>query len=238
MMMRLLTVGVGAIAVLLVGAQTQAEPWANPSGTAPSGHFTWDSGHDDYGCFNDPTVTPDDRFVFRFASMGISVQNGVSDSVGDSVYFNIHIMPGYNLTQMEVRARGSWLVQGEGSQVDLSALLSIAEYEAQPGQPGPRTFSDELTTTPVTFPLAVGDGQPASGTWAGLATEVLNGVLPGADDDLHISFADLLTALAGPTGTAQLNLSFQQAEFEIVLIPEPATLLLLTIGGFALLRRR
>lgn len=238
MMMRLLTVGVGAIAVLLVGAQAQADPWTNPSGTAPSGHFTWDGGHDDYGYFNDPVVTPDDRFVFRWADMGVSVQDGASGSIGDSVYFNLHISPNYVLTGMEVRARGSWLVQGAGSQVNLTASLSLQEFDAQPGQPSPRTFSDYLTTTPVTFPVVYGGSQPNSGTWVGIAQEDINGLLPGVDDDLHISFSDLLEALAGPGGTAQLNLSFQQAEFEIVLIPEPATMLLLAIGGFALLRRR
>jgi hypothetical protein len=221
--------------ILLIGAQAQAAPWTNPSGTAPSGHFTWDGGHDDNDLFKSPVVTPDDRFVFRFANMGVSTQSGGYALIEDTVYFNIHLTPGFTLNQLEVRARGSWDVAGTGSKVDLDASLAVEEYETQPGQSGPRTFTDTLTTTPVTFPVVVGDSQPLSGTWAGIATEVLAGTSP--DNDLHISFHDILQAWAAATGTAQINLSFQQAEFEI-LIPEPATLLLLAAGGLVLLRRR
>jgi hypothetical protein len=62
--------------------------------------------------------------------------------------------------------------------------------------------------------------------------------LPGVDDDLHVSFTDVLEAWAGATGVANLNLVFQSASFEIILIPEPASLALLALTGLLIRIRR
>jgi hypothetical protein len=227
--------------VCLSSASAHAVPWGNSSGTAPSGHFTWDSGYDLYGSFGDPTVSLDDKFVFDSISMGVSAHNGhLSDSFSDSVFFNVHISPSWNLQWVEVRAYGDFLVQGAESQVALSATLAVQEFEAQPPQPNPRTWTDALTTTPVTFPLTC-TGPTLQGTWAGISSvyppSYPSGPTPYADADLHISVTNVLNAVAAQNGLANLNLNFQQARFEIIL-PEPMSLLLLGLGAMALLRRR
>ena len=234
-----LAMGVVCVAaVLLFNASVQAGAWSNPSGTAPSGHFTWDSGHDLNGYFGDPTVTIDDKFVFDWASMGVSAYDGhTPDSLSDSIHFDIHLSPGYTLAGFEVRAYGDSLVRGAGSQVDLSATLGLEEFAAQPPNTNPRIFGDTLTTNPWTFPL-ICTGPTLQSTWSGIATVVVAGQLPSVDDDLHVSFTTIMNAIAAQNGLANLNLNFQQSRLEIALIPEPMSVLLLGLGALALLRRR
>ncbi len=246
-----LFVGMGVVAMCTAFAQ--AGPWdgtgpgpgpyAFASGTAPSGHFSWTAGGDEYGLFGNPIVTGDDRFVFNTASMGVDASFGGTDHEEDTVSFDLHMAGGWSLTRMVVDAHGSYYVKGDSagdkSWVNIQAGLSIVEFAAQAPFPDPRDFSAGLTATPLPFPIEdAGVGEATQGVWGGDAEVDLSFVMPEPDDDLHVSFANILDALASATGTAQGNLTFEQVQFEIVLIPEPSTLALLAIGGLALIRRR
>jgi hypothetical protein len=230
---------VGCAALLILcGAPARAGYWDNASGTAPSGHFTWDSGQDLNGIFGNPTVTADDRFVFEPTAIAVSAHNGHAiDSLAESVSFNIHVVPGYHLLGFEILAHGDFLVQGAGSQADLSTTISLTELEGQLPQSGPRTFEDTLVTAPVTFPLTC-TGPTLQGSWSGVSTLLVCNMLPLADSDLNVAFANLLNAVAAQDGSASLNLNFQQVRLEFRLLPEPASLLLSGLGAIALLRRR
>jgi hypothetical protein len=234
--LRSVLVCIAVAAVVAFCSPAQAGDWYQSYGTAPSGHSTYDSGQDLNGLFGDPDLDYD-TFVFTSASFGVSAQNGLSDHQSDTVSFNVHLLPTFTLTILEVRAYGDYLLHGIGSTVNLSATLQLQEFAAQAPEPLPRTFTDSLTTTPETFPLT-SEGDLLQGTYAGVATVNVATELPGVDNDLHIEFTNILDALAAQVGDANLNLVFQPARFEITLIPEPATLSLLMLGGLALLRRR
>lgn len=231
---RILVCG-SVVAVVAFCAPAEAAYW---SGTAPSGHFTYDNGHDLHGGFGTPVVTSDDKLKFTSAMMSVTAEDGGTDHLDDTVLFDVHILPGFNLTGLEVRVYGDYLVQGAGSQIDLHATLTLEEFADQGSTPpGPRTYTDDLTPNPISFPL-VCVGPDLTGTYNGIATVDISTELPGVDNDLHISCRNVLDAVAAEVGVANLNLFFQQARFEIGLIPEPATLAMLALGALALLRRR
>ena len=238
---RMAVCGVAVVGLILFCSEAQAGYWTVPSGTVPSGHFTYDDGHDVGGSFGDPIISTTsqgyDKFTFRQAVLGVSSQNGIASDLDAAVLFNIHMLNGNGIQSMEVRAYGTYLVQGVGSTVDLDATVNLTEFAAQPGQSSPRFWQDALTPNPISFPLTC-TGPTLQGSWNGVATAIIPAVMPGADDDMHVSAENILHALSSVDGVANLNLTFQQLTLEITFIPEPATFALLAIGGLALLRRR
>ena len=233
---KLLAVLASAAAVSLLQAPVQGGYWTNSSGSALSGHFAWDGGCDGHGAFGDPVVTAGDRFVFTQAAVNASASDGGTSSVSDELSFNIHLTPGFWLSEVRVRAFGDYLLQGEASHADLSAGLRLEEFEAQDPLTSPRLFQSALTTS-VAFPLFPG-GAESQGTWSGETTLVLCNDLPMPDDDLHISFTIHLSTWAAAAGTANLGMDSQDAAFEIAFLPEPTSLVLLGLGGLGLLCSR
>jgi len=232
--LRRLVVGCAALSALVIcSPYAQAGYWSAPSGS--TAHMTYDSGHDLYGHFGDPFITGD-TFIFDSTSLGVSAYYGGHDYLTDTVAWNIHVLPTFALTGLEVRVYGDYLLQGATSHIDLSATLRLEEFAAQPPNPNPRVFTDSLGTTPVMFPLWYSPDLPWPNTYSGISAVDLASQLPGVDNDLKVSFTDALEAWADATGVANLDLNFQRVEFTF--IPEPAALLLFAVGCVALLRRR
>lgn len=230
-------------AVSLISVQAaSAAPWTtNSFGVAPSGHFSWDNGQSDNGHFDNPVVTPDDRFVFSVG--GFTANDTIADAnpvtVDETVSWDLHVSPGFQLTGMEVRISGVYTVRGVGSYVNTGALFEIEEFADQGGG-SPRTFTGPLVVTPESMP-AMGNAAPRTVNYSAVATIDVSFEVPMVDDDVHISFYNFLEAFKAGAGLghqATINEQFQQFQIEIALIPEPATLALMAMGAVAMLRRR
>lgn len=240
MIKRLSAVAVALIA-LSSGQSVMAAAWSNAAGAAPSGHFSWTGGGDLNGLFGSPIVTANDRFVFNTgAGFGISDTtpgDAFAATQGDTVSWDLHLSPGFQLTGVEVRVRGVYAVGGTGSYVDLVGTLSVTELSAQFPEPFPRTETGLVVASPNVFPITPGSGSLA-GAYSGVSTVDVSFYSPMFDNDLHISFENLLTAFAGLNGNASLDQTFQSFEIEVSLVPEPATLSVLALCGIAVIRRR
>lgn len=222
---------------LMTTASALAAPWSsNANGVAPSGHFSWSNGVSSNGHFDNPVVTPDDRFVFSVG--GFSANDTVVDAnpafVDELVEWDLQVNPGFQLTGMEVRMSGVYSVRGVGSYVELGGAFNVDENGGLL-----RNFNGPIVTTPESFPV-LGTSTPVTQAYTSVATIDVSFEVPMVDDSVHISFYNFLEAFrAGNFGhTASINEQFQQFEIEIALIPEPATLALLAMGSIALLRRR
>lgn len=227
---RLLVCGMVAAAAMALAPAAQAGVWGVPSGSAQD--FSYSNGQDINGLFGDPFIAGNQMF-FLGTNFQANATAGTSDSVSDTVSFDIDINPGLVLSYVTVTAFGSYSVTGDGSSVSVSADLSIDELGGMS-----RSWNGSLLTDPVAFPV-VSSGPSLTGAWSGVADVDVSFLIPQAHDLLHIEMENVLSALAvAGTGAAEINEQFQDIKFDFVFIPEPATLALLGLGGLVLLRRR
>lgn len=204
-----------------------AGPWSQPSGSADD--FTYASGGDLSGYFGEPLVAGN-TFYFINSNFQVNAVNDGTDTVSDIVSVDVTTNPGWQFTGIQVFAFGTYSVVGDGSQVILDAGLTIHELGGQQ-----RTWSGPLASTPP-FPLTFGGIYPNSGDWNGDSNIDVLSIFPGPDSQLHLSLSNLLSAIAGPNGAAEINSQYEQ--LAITLLPEPASLALLAVGAVLLVRRR
>jgi len=216
----------GSVALLAMGTgSAMAGTWATPNGASDS--FSYANGQDINGFFGDPFVSAD-TFFYVGANFQVNASNGSSSSQGDVTSFDVTANPGLQFSLIRVTAFGSYAATGPGmNQVDMDANLSLTELGG-----AARTWNGPMITNP-TFPAS-----DASGGWSGLSNVDVTFEFPTPHDVLHVEMANDVFAITGESGSAELNVQFQDLKITFQLVPEPASLSLMAVGALALLRRR
>ena len=215
-------------AVVLSSMPALAGPWGP---TGPADNFTYSNGQDINGCFGTPIVSGD-TFYFLESNFQVNAANGTTDTKDDTVSVDLLANQNMQFSSMQVTAFGSYSLIGDGSQVNLNAGLTMHENAGLE-----RTWSGPLMTEPA-FPIAFGGAVPNSGAWNGSALIDVTYVFPLPSDNIHVSLSNMVLAIAGPAGTAELNVQYEDLAITFNLIPEPASLALLAVGAALLIRRR
>ena len=210
------TVLCGAVvAAMMLAAPAMAGPWSNPTGTADN--------------FGDPFVSGD-TFIFNGSNWQANAPAGTGlVSVDDTLSVHVRAKPLRQFDFLRVYVFGSYAVTGDTSNyVDAFGEMSATETGGLL-----RNWTGPLVTSPA-MPVEGAD----SGIWDAGATLDFDLVLPTPDDELDITLSQTILAFSTESGSAEINVQFEQLWLEFVVIPEPSSLALLAVGGLALLRRR
>lgn len=197
-------------------------PWANSSGSGT--FFSWNGGGDDNGLFGDPSLIGGNTFLFFPNNFRAESQGAGLVSTDDRMEFNLIADPGFEITGIQISEIGDYELSGDAS-VDVIATLTLSELIAPN-----RVYSDSLT--PNFDPLIQG-----SGTWSADGLIDLSTAVPGVTQ-LNFELYNLLEATASVGGVASIEKTLVGEGFQITIIPEPASLAMLGLGAFAVIRRR
>lgn len=216
------------VALVGVASPVLGDMWSVPSGSADL--FTYSNGQDQNDVFGDPFVFGD-TFFFS-TQFQVNTSNGGTDEETDTVSFDAVADPGLMFTSVHVEALGSYAVSGFGSSVDLDVDVSMTENPG--GGSLERSFTDSLTAVPA-FPISSG-----SGTWN--LYEMVDATihLPMPHSDIHFELFNSVLAIAGPAGSATLDVQFESLQIGLKVIPAPAstTLGFIGLGTVAVMRRK
>lgn len=210
-----------AAVVSIVSIRTaSAVPWMNSSGSTPM--FSWSNGGSDHGLFGDPVVIGS-QFIFSPSNFRALSSNGVAQTTADRLFVTIDLAPGYTIQNITLSENGDYSILGTGT-VQASGFMFITDLN------NGNVATGTMSTTP-TFPLSTTSS--AFGLWSG----VLTVPLPNGATRVTIVVNNILQAISGANSTAYIEKKTGGITIDIV-VPEPASLSMLTLGGLLLGRRR
>jgi hypothetical protein len=211
-----------AVQFAFTGAAQGWVPWSNPNGTAS--FFDWQNGGSDNGLFGSPLLIGGDTFTFFPRGFRADSSNGVADSVGDRLEVDLIAHAGHVLSDVAITEYGDYGILDEGSVSVTGTLFLTNLLNAQ-------VRWDNLVSTP---PSPITSGQ---GNWTAHAAVDLSAEYPEWTY-LKLVLDNNLLAISGPNDTVFIQKKIVGAAVAVSIIPEPATLGLLALGGLALLRRK
>jgi hypothetical protein len=220
-----------AMAVLCVPAiALGVTAWSNANGTSQTGNFDWMNGQNDTDAFGSPDNSGDTLF-FVHANFDISADSGdpTPDAITDTMDVDFSANLGKYFQSITLSVYGDYQITDQaptgGNSVDAAFEMTATDYGANPDSP----FSGSL------------DYYQTSGSdpfWNDSA--LITTTFPPYVTDLHLTVDGGTVAIAtgDPGDAASITLNVALLAVSLNVIPEPATLSLLALGGLALLRRR
>ena len=223
------------LVLLAVSATTAfAAPW---NGMANNFSFASTVGGDGAPFFSAPTVNGN-ALVFNTQNFSATSVGGVQDTKSSFIEFTVQIdplnmSPGLALDFVSAAIAGDINVNGEGSMVDLDVT-----WEVRDDNLGASLNQSITGTTPVSFPHSfAGDASDntvftGDNTLGGIGSQV-----PAWGQELVVRL-DIGILADSTSGTSDINIFGSGLELGFFFVPEPATVSLLLLGGFTLIRRR
>lgn len=213
------------LTALIAPAALADVPWDVPSGMTDN--FFYENGGSDLGLFGNPVVTNDGTFIFNPSGFRAQVEGVGVDQITDQLFFDIIAKPGFDVTGVRISEVGDYTIIGE-AEVSIGGGLIVTNLDVF----GIRT--DTLVSNPGS---PISDPTPGD-IWTATAEVDLDNLVP-AWNHIRIQLDNTLVARAfDAVSSALVEKKSVGAGIRIEIIPAPASLSLLALGGLAATRRR
>ena len=217
-----------AVVVCVSAGAFGAVSWTNPNGLADN--FDWNNGQNsDTNYFDSPLYFGGDELWF-FSNFDVSSPGG-DTSKADTLDVDLTAKNSMKFTNVEILVYGDYSIT-DPNQTGLNSVKSQFDMTGTKLGHGNSPWSDGFVfTTNVPAP-------PATPWNDSAALSALSVAFPDVTD-IHMSVTgSTLVVSDGQGGTAAMTANIQWMQMKFTLIPEPASLALLALGGLVALRRR
>ena len=204
--------------IFTVASETRAFVfWDTPNGS--NDYFYWQNGGSDFGLFGSPLINSSNIFVFEPTNFEASDPG--NQHVYDRLEFNLIAKPGRIITEIRITEDGDYSIYGNG-QINVTGTLSVENLHNN------NTATAFLDVTPI-MPIA----SEGNGLWSGsTAITGLNYT------QIKIVVHNDLFAYAEDGSAALVWKKTFGTPVAIQIIPEPATMAVLSIGSLVFIRRK
>ena len=200
----------------LIGQAQASIAWSEPNGL--TAFYDWENGQSTNGLFGNPIVSGN-TLTFYPQSFRAESVNGNSNTVSDTLIFDLIAHTGNAITGIQISELGDYGIEGSGS-VNVFGNISVENLSAA------GSFNTNLITTP-TMPMTSGYGNWQADGYIQLSNWT----------HLRITLYNELNTVTDANASAYIQKKLIGSPVSITIIPEPATLAFLA-GGAAYLRRR
>jgi len=220
------------VVLCTVAVQAAPIPWTTPSGN--TNDFTFNNGNTDNQLFvpagGDPVVTATGLLFFP-SGFAAQSANGIAQITRDTLRFDIHVKPNKQLAAFSINEFGDYSILGTGVQTAVKAFGAVFLTNLDTGD----VRSDSLITVPAALSGATGvtSGQ---GQWTG--SELIANI-PAGWKNIRVVLNNELHAGSDQGTSSFIEKKVVTPGIEInIILPEPASLSMLALGGLLISRRR
>jgi hypothetical protein len=219
---------IAAMGVLCVPVLAFAGDWTNPNGSCDN--FDWANGTNAGDVWGDPTNSGDNLYFFP-AFEADADDTGTSESITDTFDVDFIANPTMEFGSISIYVYGDYSIADGGAPGGNSVEGDFGVQGSD--NDGLHPDSPWARAQALYQETAVGGS-----TWNRLATMTID-FNAGDVTDLHLTCDGTVTAVSdGEGGTAAITANVALLAIAVEVIPEPTSLLLLGLGGLAVLRRR
>ncbi|MGA2915749.1 MAG: PEP-CTERM sorting domain-containing protein [Sedimentisphaerales bacterium] len=195
--------------------------WDEPNGS--NAFFKWENGGSNSGLYGNPNIIGN---TFSFSSItNFEADSSENPEVSDTLVFDLTANSGYLITAIQISEGGDYDIVGDGS-VNVLGELTIHNLAS--------SESDKVASLNFNPPMPVysGHGNDAN-EWSGSAT------ITGLNwTHIKITLSNDLFAIADEGSASLIWKKSAGMPLTIQIVPEPATIAILSIGLLALIKRK